>query len=415
LNLQRLLIDRMENRILVGITMFLATMVLVGWVAINEPGRMAAFQQQHLARSVEKGAELYASNCAECHGPLGLGGARAPGLNNPFLFGIDFFEPIDSEIARLETLKAEVETIETTLAGDTSSLTSTEIEGLENRLAELQADYGESALAGLDEAIATQAADRGALETRLATAVERGYAPEFDGRLDQVDWLGTLESFVLTTLVSGRPVSSSYWPEPMAAWSQTAGGPLRDDQLQDLTNYVLNWGHERQWTVEDLLAVQQFAKVPVEDLGMAADFEAVAPDVVNIQSADVTSRRADIDVAWERITQELGDVVGDPNNGQTLYNGSMACSACHANVAVAPPTEGTWTRVNETRLNDPALAGYTPEHYVIESIIAPNAYIAPNYPANAMPNNFGERLNMQMLADLLAYIQSQDGEDPLAG
>ena len=49
-----------------------------------------------------------------------------------------------------------------------------------------------------------------------------------------------------------------------------------------------------------------------------------------------------------------------------------------------------------------------------ESILAPNAYISPGYPANAMPQNFGERLDLQQLADLVAYLESQDGPDPLA-
>ena len=37
--MNRLIIERIEGRILVGITMFVAIMILVGWVAINEPAR----------------------------------------------------------------------------------------------------------------------------------------------------------------------------------------------------------------------------------------------------------------------------------------------------------------------------------------------------------------------------------------
>ena len=103
MDLQRLLIERMENRILVGLTVVLASMVLVGWIAINETGRMASFQQQHLARSIEKGAELFANNCATCHGPDGTGSARAPGLNNPQLFSHDYLAPLDTQLAAVET------------------------------------------------------------------------------------------------------------------------------------------------------------------------------------------------------------------------------------------------------------------------------------------------------------------------
>ena len=70
--------------------------------------------------------------------------------------------------------------------------------------------------------------------------------------------------------------------------------------------------------------------------------------------------------------------------------------------------------MSNTRLAEPALAGYDEVHYIVESILAPNAYVAAGYPANNMPQNFGERLDAQLLADLVAYVSSQDGDDPLA-
>lgn len=412
MDLKRLLIERMENRILVGITAFLASMVLIGWVGINEPGRMAAFAEQHLARSTEKGAELFANNCATCHGANGLGSGRAPGLNNPQLFGVDFLASAESEIAALETAKADLETLQATLQGDTSGLTSTEVADLEARLAAYHEQYGEDAIAGIDEQIAAQEANITALRTQMQGAIDKGYDPDNPNRLSVVGWSGTLDGFIHTTLIGGRPVSTSYWPEPMPAWSRTAGGPLRDDQLQDLTNYILNWGVNRDWTIEDLLAVQQFAKIPAESGGVAV--ESVALEVINIQAADVPAERAMIDETINAVLAELDTVTGDPNNGQTLYNGSLACSSCHSNASIAPPTEGTFTRANDTRVQDPLLANYTARHYLVESVLVPNAYIAPGYPANAMPQNFGERLDLQMLADILAYLESQDGPDPLA-
>ena len=85
-----LFIRTIEGRILAGITMFVGMMILVGWVAINEEARMQAFVRQHTGRSIERGAELFASLCSECHGEEGYGaGDRAPGLNNPHLFGYD--------------------------------------------------------------------------------------------------------------------------------------------------------------------------------------------------------------------------------------------------------------------------------------------------------------------------------------
>ncbi|NOG52273.1 MAG: c-type cytochrome [Chloroflexi bacterium] len=106
----RMLIERIENRILVGTIAFVGIMVLVGWVAINENARMASFTRQYSARSIERGAELFAANCSTCHGTDGRGAQlRAPALNSPHLFGFDYLAQWDDEI---DTLNREVETLE---------------------------------------------------------------------------------------------------------------------------------------------------------------------------------------------------------------------------------------------------------------------------------------------------------------
>ena len=123
--------------------------------------------------------------------------------------------------------------------------------------------------------------------------------------------------------------------------------------------------------------------------------------------ADAATRTVGKDVA--RVLKTLDTVVGDPINGQLLYNGDLGCAGCHLGDApIAPPTEGTYTRIEEERLQDPLLSGYTPEQYLVESIIEPAHYIVPNYP-NVMVNNFGDRLTLQDLADVVAFLESQDG------
>jgi hypothetical protein len=117
----------------------------------------------------------------------------------------------------------------------------------------------------------------------------------------------------------------------------------------------------------------------------------------------------------EAILAELDTVHGDLSNGQLLYNdietgldGSvLGCLNCH-NGTIAPATAGTWTRVDEIRLNDPALADYDVRRYLVESIIHPNDYVVPEFLPNLMPANFGSRLDIQMLADIVAYLESQD-------
>lgn len=127
---------------------------------------------------------------------------------------------------------------------------------------------------------------------------------------------------------------------------------------------------------------------------------------------DVAERAVGADV--DRILTLLDEVSGDPLNGQLLYNSeALGCYSCHVTEAgsTAPALDGTYTRVEETRLADPALADSTPLHYLVESIVHPAEYIAPGY-SSIMSSNYGERLSLQELADLLTYLESQDGESP---
>jgi len=366
MNLDRMLIDRMENRILVGLVAFVGIMVIVGWIIINEPARMAAFDDQYTGRSIERGAYLFNQNCATCHTNDGYGILnRAPGLNSPHLFGYDVFGDVDRQI---RALADELER--------NSDLTAEEIEEIEAQIGELEAE-------------------REQILVSIEPAIEAGYPVDMPDRLDQAGWGGSLESYVYTTLVHGRPGSGEYWPgsEGMAAWGQTAGGPLRPDQLQDLTAYILNWDKGSAWTVEDLNAVAQFSKVPVD------------PAAVPMAAAEQGEGGETVGIDVDAILVGLEDFTGDPNNGQLLYT-SYACAGCHMNASVAPLTEETWQSAEAGAGGRPH-AG-EPLRYVVESIVAPGEYIVEGYPAGAMPGNFGDRLTYQEMADIVAYIASYD-------
>jgi mono/diheme cytochrome c family protein len=374
--LQRLIFERIEQRILVGTFAFLAIMALVGWVAINEGGRMQAFDQMFLARSVERGAYLFNANCSTCHGTDGLGAAgRAPALNSPYLFGHDYLADLNREQVGLDRER---------LAEGTTAERIAEIDA---RLAEIETE-------------------RVARLAQLQPAVDAGgdYDPSKPSRLSNLGWGGSLRSFLLTTLIHGRVNSGQYWPQAMVAWGQTAGGPLRTDQLEDLTNFILNYDKGDAWTVDDALAVRQYPyTVQIFDPNVDSNRETIAAPETDPATLDLAA-----------IDAELANFQGDPQNGQTLYNGSLACAGCHMNAAVAPPTEGTWTRVQNERLADPANAGLTGEQYLAHSILYPNLYASPGaptggaYPIGAMPANFAGRLTYQELADLVAYLRSQD-------
>ena len=156
---------------------------------------------------------------------------------------------------------------------------------------------------------------------------------------------------------------------------------------------ALDCGYEPNEVEIDRLLEQTLAFVSLDDLILA---QAVGADV-------------------EAILVELDDVYGDPLNGQLLYNGlepalggsTLGCAGCHENEAVAPLTAGTWTRVDELRLALPAFADYSHRQFLVESIIQPMAYITPDY-AGMMPEIYGRQLTTQQLADLVAFLDSQD-------
>ncbi|MBL8145412.1 MAG: c-type cytochrome [Anaerolineae bacterium] len=362
MNLKRELIESIDGRIFVGVLCFIAIMILVGWIAINEAARMTAFEGQYLARSIERGATMFNTNCSTCHGIDGRGlTGRAPALNSPYLFGFNYLADVDRQIAALQTEAANSATTDA-------------------RKAEIETET------------AALNAERDAIIASLQPAVDKGYNPEEPSRLKNLGWGGTLRSFVETTIISGRPPSESYWPQPMAAWSQTAGGPLRMDQIEDLTNYILNWNIGDAWTVEDANAVNQFPIVPV--------------DPSTVVSSDVQT--IGVNTEMPTIMENLATVTGDPQNGQVMYNGALACAGCHMTAAVAPLMEGTMTRVTDIRLQQPENAGMTAEEFLATSITHPNAYVTPGYPASVMPQNFADRLTYQDLADLIAFLETQD-------
>lgn len=378
MNLQRLLFPRIEQRILIGTVAFLATLVLVGWLAINEGGRMAAFDRQFTARAIERGAAIFSTNCSPCHGTDGLGTSRAPALNSPQLFSFDYLAEIHRERVALTTER-----------------------GLANTTDERKAEI-DTRLAELDQEETQQT-------QTMQTAMTRGYDPDTYSRLLNVGWAGSLHNYIYTTILSGRPNSASYWPQPMPAWSQTAGGPLRNDQVEDLTQFILNYDKGDAWTVDDLNSVAQFPKLPTDP----AIVEQMQQQLDLLQqSGGVLPSYVGVDTPTADLVVGLQDVIGDPQRGSELYNGlgtpTLPCAGCHLNAAVAPPLEGTWTRVENDRLKEPGLESYTGEQYLAESIIHPSAHIAPNYTDNLMPNNFGQLLTYQDLADLIAFLKTQD-------
>ena len=79
------------------------------------------------------------------------------------------------------------------------------------------------------------------------------------------------------------------------------------------------------------------------------------------------------------------------------------CSGCHTFSAAG--ASGTVGPDLAARLRaDAKSAGKQLKPFVYQSIISPNAYIAEGYPRGVMPQDFGDKLTNEQLAELIAFI-----------
>jgi mono/diheme cytochrome c family protein len=304
--LGRLFIDMMntEQRALLGTLFFFITIIIVGWIAIQEPTRLGTFLDQYEGRAISRGAVLFRENCVECHGVDGRGiPGKGPGLT---------------------------------------------------------------------------------------------YESFWDGtRLQEVGWAGSQYDFVYLTVAAGRPVVHPNYDGAMPTWGQEYGGPMRPDQVRDVTAYVMNY---------------QLDPLPDEQVFLPYDLNEVSEPAEPVEAGDQALQDAIAVAALE----------GDVSNGEDLFSGAAApegggvlgCQGCHS----LDGTDGTGPSVLGIPERFPYEDYDVPEgvadaegvdalhYYMTESIWYPSVYGSPNYDANLMPQNFRELLTEQELADLIAYI-----------
>lgn len=91
----------------------------------------------------------------------------------------------------------------------------------------------------------------------------------------------------------------------------------------------------------------------------------------------------------------------DPSSGSTvaLANG---CGGCHNVDPAVVMTGPTWNNMADTASS--RQPGQSPADYIYTSIVEPNAYVVPDYPAGVMPQIYGETIPTEDLADLVAYL-----------
>jgi len=305
---QRLMTEMMspDQRALYGTLVFFATILAVGWVMLNEPTRLNAYTEQYDGREIQRGANIFASNCSTCHGIEGKGAPGvAPALNYEGFFNGD--------------------------------------------------------------------------------------------RLAEVGFAGTLRNYISLTVAAGRPVKGVEWANPMPTWGQRFGGPLRDDQIEDVTSFILNW----QWQYTDDCP----EGFPEAECGVEIEL---------VPAVEVVACEA-LGPDWAETPLPLGD----PARGSVLYGpggissvdgAPLGCSGCHTidgNALVGPSFLGIIDRVN-----GPGYEAYdSVPDYIHESVMMPGNFLAPGFENGGMPANFSERLCAQDLADLTAFILDLNGAE----
>jgi mono/diheme cytochrome c family protein len=196
-------------------------------------------------------------------------------------------------------------------------------------------------------------------------------------RLQTVGYAGTVEDYVRSVISAGRPVPSAgtTYPNRMPTWGERFGGPMRDDQIDALVAFIMNW-EERA-------------------LAEATPAPTLSPD----------------QAAGTDITRELPE--GDAARGQQLAEGPLGCTACHILSGVGPgwlPAAGFpgMGERAETRLAEPGYTGRatTAAQYLFEAVVLPDEHVVEGFQPGVMPRGFGNRLTPQDLADLIAYMLS---------
>lgn len=170
----------------------------------------------------------------------------------------------------------------------------------------------------------------------------------FEQRVQETSWAGSVHSFLVNTIRGGRLKSTrpdEYIGEAatgmaMPFWSQDYGGPLRNDQIEDIAVFLENFGET------------EIAAAPTPTV--------IPPD-------------ADLVAVGLQIYQEQG------------------CTACHqldaANAAgETGPTHNGMGAIAAERISDGTYTGEatTAEEYIRESIVNPGAYLVEGY-QNVMP------------------------------
>jgi mono/diheme cytochrome c family protein len=190
-------------------------------------------------------------------------------------------------------------------------------------------------------------------------------------RMEAMAWLGTKYDYIEGVVNVGRPWAG------MPTWGQAYGGPLQENQIENVAHFVLNW--ESVELCAEPVEVREWPPV-------------------------------------EEVEAFLAEFAGDPVAGEAIYNSpTPACVACHGTID-APESANVGPHLGRIgTVGAERVTGYTAAQYIYESILHPEAVLAPQCPSqagpvpcpNAMPGHFGAMFDYQEMADLVTFLLEQ--------
>jgi mono/diheme cytochrome c family protein len=98
-----------------------------------------------------------------------------------------------------------------------------------------------------------------------------------------------------------------------------------------------------------------------------------------------------------------GEAQGDPAAGKEVFESAQpACGSCHT-LEAAGATQTLGPNLDEVLADKDAA-------FIRESILNPDAEVAEGFPDNLMPEDYGDKLSDEQVADLVAFlVQSTRG------
>lgn len=185
----------------------------------------------------------------------------------------------------------------------------------------------------------------------------------FRNRLTEVSYPSTLEKYILTTTEHGRMMGTRpYYAGDgsvmvMPPWHRKYGGPLRTDQLQALTSFILNW-------------------------------EATASGEVVLETLELPK--------------------ADPGDPELLARGRKVfardCSACHLAEGVNSSTAKAPDLSNLSSVAGTRKEGLDGEAYIRESVMVPTRYIVDGYGESSQDEPCGVILAETELQAVTAFL-----------